>query len=113
MRVVLSWPSPELSPNARAHWAKKALKAKRYRSLAFFLARLEGLRGCGQSGHSVLITFHPPDNRRRDLDNMLASIKSGLDGIASAIGVDDSKWAIKISRGDTVKGGAVVVEVSP
>jgi hypothetical protein len=44
---------------------------------------------------------------------MLASIKSGLDGIASAIGVDDSKWEIKISRGDIIKGGAVVVEVSP
>ena len=55
----------------------------------------------------VSITFHPPSNRRQDLDNMLASIKSGLDGVADAIGVDDSNWTITIARGD-VRGCVAV-----
>ena len=35
----------------------------------------------------VNIEFHcyPPDNARRDEDNLLASMKAGIDGIADAI----------------------------
>ena len=38
----------------------------------------------------VCIEFYPPDKRKRDIDNMLASSKAGIDGIAQAIGIDDS-----------------------
>ena len=61
----------------------------------------------------AIITFHPPDKRRRDLDNMLSSFKSGIDGIVDAIGVDDSDWTITISKGEPVIGGKVVVEIKP
>jgi len=64
-------------------------------------------------GLHLRITFHPPDMRRRDLDNMLASIKSQLDGIADVIGVDDSMWGLTILRGDVAKGGCVCIEVVP
>lgn len=57
----------------------------------------------------VCITFIPPDRRPRDLDNMLASIKSGLDGIADVIGVDDSKWSITIQKEDRIGGMVRVV----
>ena len=43
---------------------------------------------------------------------MLASIKSGLDGISQAIGVDDSKWSLTITKGDPIKGGQVVVDIT-
>ena len=36
------------------------------------------------------ITFFTPDNRKRDLDNLLAAMKPALDGMARAIGVDDA-----------------------
>ncbi len=79
-----------------------------YRNLAHWSAVAAGaVPGC-----AVAITFQPPNKIARDLDNMLASIKSGLDGIAAAIGVDDSKWTITIQKGQPVKGGAVVVEIS-
>ena len=110
MRVVLPWPCRELSPNARVHWAKKARAAKTYGTIAAFeasqLKRPKGLK-CVR----VVIEFYPPDNRRRDLDNMLASMKPAIDGIAAAIGVDDSKWEISMKKGAAVKGGLVVVEV--
>ena len=78
---------------------------KRYRQSSFVVTMAEW-QIAPQSFHGPLdldITFHPPDNRRRDLDNMLASIKSGLDGISDALGVDDSTWTLTIRRGETCK----------
>jgi crossover junction endodeoxyribonuclease RusA len=106
--VILPWPRPELSPNARVNWRTKCSAAKRYKLSAYLLAKAAR----PVPGLTVSITFNPPDNVRRDLDNMLASIKSGLDGIAYAIGVDDSKWALTIAKGAPVKGGQVVVKVT-
>lgn len=34
-------------------------------------------------------TFFPPDRRARDEDNLIASLKSSLDGIAQALRIDD------------------------
>ena len=110
MRVVLPWPCRELSPNARVHWAKKARVAKNYRAVAHTMAR-KVLWPVNLEIARVVIEFYPPDNRRRDLDNMLASMKPAIDGIAAAIGVDDSKWEISMKKGAAVEGGLVVVEV--
>jgi len=110
--VSLPWPSPALSPNARGHWGVKARAVKRYRHDASALARVAGCRDLGCDRLAVAVTFHPPDRRRRDTDNMLASIKSGLDGIADALGVDDSAWTLTIHRGDVVRGGRVDVVVT-
>ncbi|MDC0657068.1 hypothetical protein N6L27_03565 [Leisingera sp. SS27] len=64
-----------------------------------------------EPGAHVAIRFCPPDERRRDLDNMLASLKSGLDGVADATGQDDSEWSLSLERGEPEKGGAVYVEI--
>ena len=55
--------------------------------------------------------FHPPDKRRRDLDNMLASAKQGIDAISAAIGLDDYHFGFTIVRGEPVKGGRIVVDI--
>jgi crossover junction endodeoxyribonuclease RusA len=55
------------------------------------------------------IIFHPPDRRHRDLDNMLASIKSGLDGVADAWGVNDREFKISLSVGNVIKLGVVKI----
>ena len=39
------------------------------------------------------------------------SFKSGGDAIAELCGVDDSDWEVTYVRGESVKGGAVIVEV--
>ena len=58
------------------------------------------------------ITFHPPDARRRDLDNMLASSKSAIDAVSEAIGTDDSKWSLTLIKGEPrPKQGEVVMEL--
>jgi len=42
----------------------------------------------------LLIDAYPPDNRRRDADGVLASLKSALDGVADALGIDDHRFVI-------------------
>ena len=62
---------------------------------------------------SLRITFHPPDKRRRDRDNMIAAFKAGQDGLSDSLGVDDSQFVTSYAVGDVIKGGSVVVEVRP
>lgn len=117
--VSLPFPPSGLMPNRAngKHWSStRALKDK-YFNDAYTLTFHAVNRHVGAwyplDGHIPLsITFVMPDNRDRDLDNLLASIKSGIDGIATALTVNDKAFSpITIKRGDVVKHGAVLVEV--
>jgi crossover junction endodeoxyribonuclease RusA len=60
---------------------------------------------------SVAIVAHPPDNRRRDLDNMMKGL---LDGLVHAQVIEDDSQIdrLSIQRGVVCKGGKVRVYVS-
>lgn len=110
----LGWPDKGLSPNARLHWSRKSRLVKSARTAAWG-ALLEKF---GASPHlpagariSLEMMFCPPDRRRRDLDNIIASMKAANDGIADALGIDDSKFISTYRMGEPVKGGAVLVTV--
>lgn len=61
----------------------------------------------------ISLDFFPPDNRRRDLDGMISSMKAALDGVADALGIDDNLFRIAAKKSqDTFPGGAVIVEIS-
>ena len=111
MKVVLPWPSPALSPNARTHWRRRAEAVRRYRAACGWAATAAGLRKIEADRLAVTVTFCPPDSRRRDTDNMLAAIKSGLDGLADVLGVDDSNWSLTLRRAASTPGGAVHVTI--
>lgn len=111
MIIRLPWPKRELSPNARVHHFPKARAVKAYRTGCAWEAKAQGAGRIKADRLPVTITFHPPDNRRRDRDNLIASFKAGADGIADVIGVDDSKWEPTYRVGDAVKGGCVVAEI--
>lgn len=116
MRLVieLPWPPKECNPNSRAHWAKAAKAKASYRDACFFETRRQiGSSLPAREGYSLWITFYAPDRRRRDDDNVLASFKSGRDGIASALGVDDSKFRqLPYLHTETRKGGLVKVVIT-
>jgi Holliday junction resolvase RusA-like endonuclease len=61
----------------------------------------------------VKITFAAPDRIRRDLDNLHGAMKASLDGIAKALGVDDSRFVpVTLDRVlDKQKQGFVIVEI--
>ncbi|MDB6454730.1 hypothetical protein [Falsirhodobacter sp. 20TX0035] len=114
-RVELPWPSSALSPNARGHWSIVAKAKAAYRKAAWAICIANGLGKLDASAIHLTLTFCPPCKRRRDADNLLASMKAGIDGIADATGIDDSTYTITLARGPVRRGGAVLadIEVAP
>ena len=112
--VRFPWPPKELSPNARVHWTKKARKAKQYRADCYLLAKAAKARVAGGDMPVLLaVEFWPQTNRKRDEDNLIASCKSLFDGLADALGVNDSRFRIgrpQVMPAGT-KYGAVVVHI--
>jgi crossover junction endodeoxyribonuclease RusA len=112
--IDLPWPPREMHPNARTHWVRRARGAKMCRTIGAGCTLAAGVRRGDldiPADLKVTAIFSPPDNRRRDIDGMLSSIKSYLDGIADVIGIDDSKWQIAMRREAPVKGGSVRIEL--
>lgn len=111
MTIKLPWPPQELSPNARVHWATKARVAKKYRADCAVLVRL-ARKLPPPIPVPILVTFYPPSRRKMDRDNLIASFKSAQDGIADAIGIDDSNFLVTYApMGEPVKGGVVAVRI--
>lgn len=112
LELLLPWPPKALSPNARTHWAAKSKAAKAYRNTCFLLCRQAALPV--PVGRALLsLEFIPPDRRRRDDDNCIAAFKSGRDGVAQALGIDDSRFVTQLQiSSETIKGGAVRVRIS-
>ena len=57
------------------------------------------------------MVFYPPCRRTRDKDNLLASMKSGLDGLADALAVNDSRFKVEWTIEEKL-GGMVRVRIS-
>ena len=99
-QIELPWPPKALSPNARAHWADKARKTKMARTLAWGLtAQALGQKLRAYATHDgedipLKVTLEPPmrGGAIPDEDNIMASLKAYRDGIASALGVNDSRF---------------------
>jgi crossover junction endodeoxyribonuclease RusA len=109
--IDFPWPSRDLHPNARVHWAKKAKATKAARADAGWAAKAAGVGKIDAKTLIVTATFAPPDRRLRDHDGMLSNIKAYLDGIADVTGVDDSQWEIAIRRAAPRRGGNVRIEI--
>lgn len=106
VNFTIPWPPKELNPNSRSHWAAKAKAVKKYRGDCYLLAK----NAVGAyTGLTVTLNFRPPNRQRRDLDNALASLKSGLDGIADALNVNDREFKLTLSVGEPIKHGCVEV----
>lgn len=105
----LPFPPQVLNPNKKTHWGAKHRAAQKYRSDATILARAAGKPRIENGVIHIEITFCPPDNRKRDDDNMIAAFKSGRDGLADAWGVDDNIFRPLYPKGKVMKGGCVVV----
>jgi crossover junction endodeoxyribonuclease RusA len=115
MTVTLPWPHKDLWPNSRPHWAALARHRKKAREAGYWLALEAGVGGVlGADKATVSLMFVPPNAIRRDTDGMIGATKGFLDGIADAIGIDDSRWtwaAPVIAKPE--KPGRVVVTITP
>ena len=105
--IELPFPPSKLSPNSRVHWRVKHQEAKTYKTMCMLLLLRHRKELIGRKAFAL--TFRPPSARRADIDNMLASFKPGLDGLAGVCGVDDSEFELNIKKGKPIKGGQVVI----
>lgn len=110
MQVTLPWPPKDLSPNARVHWGKLARIKKQFREACAWTAKEQGASAIEAKKLDVSVLFFPPDKRVRDRDNMIAAMKSGFDGLADVLGVDDGKWRVTFDVADQI-GGMVRVTI--
>ena len=117
VKVVLPWPDKALNPNARKHFRAVApIKAKaRNNAFKTTLASIPTLTrwaiAKGDDRIELQVRFYPPDNRHRDDDNMIASCKAGLDGIADGLKVNDRRFRATYHFGDPEKPGRVEVVI--
>ena len=110
--IVLPWPSPKLSPNARVHFMQRSKIARTAKGEAHTLAYAAGRPVLPAGGPLRLLwTLHPPDRRPRDMDNVIASLKHAQDGVALAWGVNDARFVPTYQWGDPVRGGRVTIAV--
>ena len=106
LHIRTGWPSRKLSPNGRFHFREKA-KATRtakndgyYSTVTALSARTDWFQfKAGPGRLSITIRAFPPvrpqgGGNHPDADNLIASAKSYLDGIAAALGVDDKQFDI-------------------
>lgn len=112
--VSLPLPAKELSPNARVHWRVKAKHTKAARDYANAAARRFNRPMWKAARVRCVFTFG--DSRRRDKDNLLASMKAYFDGLADAGVVEnDSQLTyepIEVTSPSRV-GNGVIVEIRP
>ncbi|MDY0961763.1 endonuclease [Massilia sp. CFBP9026] len=114
--VELPFPDRRLNPNNSKgkHWAATVALRKAARTDAALLTRAAGAGVRFAAGQEVelAITFIQPDRRARDRDNLLAACKPMLDGVADALGVNDSQFEpVTIRREYGKKPGAVLIEI--
>ena len=111
--IELSWPDKRLSPNSRCHWREKAKAATEARSYAYTEGVLIDKRlGILSGDYQANYIFHPPDKRRRDIDNCLSMMKAAQDGVCQAYNIDDSHIKRTVLEwGEVVKGGKVVLRL--
>jgi len=115
--ITIEYPFPpkELNPNRQIHWAAKAKVKKAYREECRLLtvkADTYDLSKVKDRIINLYITFFPPDRRHRDDDNLVAAFKSGRDGIADALEINDKMFRIHPVLSDTI-GNKVVITFIP
>lgn len=119
MLIKLPWPDKRLFPNWKRahHWrsyrdAEKAARRDGQNTLLEALPPYERQRikrGCDTI--PVVVTFYPPDRRKRDDDGMIGAFKNWRDGLADGLGVDDYRFRPEYRFGDPEKPGRVEVEL--
>lgn len=117
LKIEMPWPSADMSPNARVHHmalhrARKKAKNEAWGLTKAIMGGLKIQHGTWRGPVDVVLTFHPSANRSFDLDNALARCKGHLDGIALALGVDDSAFTFRLQRGERSKPPRVSVTLT-
>jgi crossover junction endodeoxyribonuclease RusA len=120
LTITLPWPDTVLWPNRRPFWATRARAADAAHEAARD-ATITSAWDQGQGAETIdlkraaipiTLIFHPPTRRAHDLDGALSACKGYLDGVAEAMGINDRVFEPTPRRGEVVRGGSVVIQIS-
>lgn len=99
-------PDPALNPNKRLHFYKVAAAKRNAKEemIARVIEQVKKPYTAFREAH-IIITWVAKDNRRRDIDNLFASMKPYIDGlVAYGILTDDSadliSYTLEYEKGD-------------
>lgn len=94
-RLPLPWVRPPLSANQRLHWGTCARLARDIRTTTAWLARAAQIPAAAHLG--VTLVWAPGDRRRRDVDNLVPTLKPCCDGLVDAgvVADDTPRWMTK------------------
>ena len=117
MKIELPWPDSALLPNNSSghHWATKQAAKQQAKQDATYAVKVARFNQVSPDidplvNAEVTIICNPPDNRQRDVDGILSSLKPSLDAIAVELGINDNKFnPIIIYREEAVANGRVTV----
>lgn len=112
LKLMLPWPDKVLNPNQRRHWTVKKDAKRAARGMAFAITNNLETKLDPEKWYQVDLIFCPPNSRIRDLDNLLASMKSALDGMCRALGIDDKMIRPVPDWGPVVDGGRVEISIT-
>lgn len=112
MQIRFPFPDKKLSSNSRIDRRYATKERETAREIGFWLAKDAHWSFDGKQYLELSILICPPDNRRRDDDNIVTAFKSYRDGIFKALGLDDNLIRrTVIERGNVEKGGALYVDL--
>jgi crossover junction endodeoxyribonuclease RusA len=95
--IVLPYDKPPLSLNQRLHWAVKAKLVKEVRTTTERLA--QQLEIPPLEAVEITLIYTPKTARKRDTDNLFATLKPAVDGLVDAgvIADDNTEIVTKLS----------------
>ncbi len=111
--ITIALPFP---PSVNGYWRNIngrtliSVKGRAYKKVVARLVQWNHAAKELQGRLAVLVILHPPDRRKRDIDN---SMKALLDSMqAAGVYLDDSQIdRLVIERGEVKKGGAAIVTI--
>jgi crossover junction endodeoxyribonuclease RusA len=115
LEVEVGWPADALWPNKSAHRYVESRSRKAAKREAYYAAKLMMPHDWAPEGETVnihLIVHCKPTGPHPDKDNTVAAVKSHLDGIALAIGMNDRNFeAPTVSFADRCPRGSITVSI--
>lgn len=109
--IELPFPPASLSGHNKGHWHSKSGVVAKHRTWAKLATIAAGLAAPeGDGDIRISFTFYPPD-KRGDRLNFANRIKPYADGIADALGINDSRFLPAYHFALPTKPGKVVVEI--
>lgn len=114
LTVTLPWPHTALWPNRNlgAAWQVRQGPKVEAKEAGYYEGLQLGVKYAGTLPIPLTVTFCASTKRRYDLDGAYGACKAYLDGLAKALGVDDSVFEpVTLRRGELRKPGEVLITI--